>query len=62
MEFVYRDKSELKDSGVHWIGEIPHNWRCSKVKRYLTSQKQGYYTTEEYIQEGVRLIRITDIK
>ena len=31
---------ETKDSGVEWIGEVPQNWKQSKVK-YLMSLTNG---------------------
>ena len=27
---------EMKDSGVEWIGEIPKNWKISKLNILLT--------------------------
>lgn len=32
MEYRYRDASEMKDSGVEWIGKIPKEWDVSKFK------------------------------
>ena len=25
----------MKDSGIEWIGEIPADWKVSKVKYYI---------------------------
>ena len=30
MEYRYRDASEMKDSGVEWIGKIPKDWEKCK--------------------------------
>lgn len=54
---------ELKDSGVEWIGEIPSNWKYSKI-RYTTRLNgrigwQGL-TSDEYIDEGPFLVTGTD--
>jgi type I restriction enzyme S subunit len=50
-----------KPSGVEWIGEIPAHWDILSIRRITQSHKQGYYTTEEYSYDGIKLIRITDI-
>ena len=52
---------KYKDSGVEWIGQIPENWNFMILKRVTSAHKQGYYTTEDYIDEGVKLIRISDL-
>ena len=39
---------EMKDSGIAWIGNIPSNWKLSKIK-YMTTQREcvGKYTPEK---------------
>ena len=37
-----RGKREMKDSGVEWIGEIPKEWACEKIK-YATSISRGLF-------------------
>lgn len=37
-----RGKREMKDSGVEWIGEIPKEWVCEKIK-YATSISRGLF-------------------
>lgn len=37
-----RGDRPLKDSGIEWIGEIPKEWDCKKVK-YVTSISRGIY-------------------
>ncbi len=32
---------EMKDSGVEWIGEIPEDWKITKLK-YLGTYINGY--------------------
>ncbi len=51
----------MKDSGVPWLGEVPKHWEILKTRRITIEHKQGYYTEQSYIDEGVKLIRITDI-
>ncbi len=57
--------NELKPSGIKWIGEIPSNWECKKIK-YLSSLKgrigwQGL-TSDEYKEVGPYLITGTDFE
>ena len=52
---------EMKDSGVKWIGKIPDGWTNSCV-RYLTHEhRQGYYSSDSYSENGLRVVRITDL-
>lgn len=51
-----------KDSGVEWLGEVPAHWEVMKVRRLVTEHKQGYYSSESYVDEGARLLRITDLR
>lgn len=52
---------EMKDSGVEWIGKIPHCWNTSKLK-YLGQYINGYaFKPEEWGAKGVPIIRIQDL-
>lgn len=50
-----------KASGVEWLGEVPDHWAMVRVKGITAEHKQGFYTEQAYVDEGVRLARITDI-
>lgn len=52
----------MKDSGVEWLGEVPNNWEVAIVRRFLLEHRQGYYTTDSYIDDGIKLLRITDLR
>jgi type I restriction enzyme S subunit len=52
---------KYKDSGVEWIGEIPDGWEVVSLRRLTEEHKQGYYTTTSYVQNGTKLIRISDL-
>ena len=55
--------SSYKPSGVEWIGDIPVNWIVSKLK-YDTTKPVQYglnISGDNYKEEGIRFIRITDI-
>jgi restriction endonuclease S subunit len=58
-----------KSSGVEWIGDIPESWNIKKLK-FATARKKfaivdGPFGTQlkadEYIDEGVPLVRITNL-
>jgi type I restriction enzyme S subunit len=51
----------VKDSGVEWLGEIPAHWEVVRVKSITAEHKQGFYTEQAYVDDGVKLVRITDI-
>jgi type I restriction enzyme, S subunit len=53
---------EMKDSGVEWVGEIPKGWYVSKIRYITEDHRQGYYSSEEYDDDGFRIVRITDIQ
>jgi type I restriction enzyme S subunit len=52
---------KMKDSGVEWLGDFPEHWSCSILRRSVKEHKQGYYSTENYVDQGVKLLRITDL-
>lgn len=47
MEYRYRDASEMKDSGIEWIGKIPKDWEALKLKRIIESVKNGVWGDDE---------------
>jgi type I restriction enzyme S subunit len=53
----------MKDSGIEWIGEIPSHWEVSRFKYKTVSPLQyGLNTSSEnYTEDGIRFVRITDI-
>lgn len=55
-------KSEFKNSGVEWIGNIPRHWEMMKLKHVVIDKlKYGANeSAEEEIFENPRYIRITD--
>ena len=55
--------TEMKCSGVEWIGEIPKHWTVTRLK-YISNIPVTYglnIESDKYTTEGFRLIRITDI-
>lgn len=58
---MIRPETEMKDSGVEWIGDIPTNWRRSKLK-YLGEYINGYaFKPADWSSKGHQIIRIQDL-
>ena len=58
---MIRPETEMKDSGVEWIGDIPTNWRRSKLK-YLGEYINGYaFKPSDWSSKGHQIIRIQDL-
>ena len=52
---------KMKDSGVEWLGEVPEHWEITRVK-HVAHIKYGIGEPPRYQEEGVALIRATNIK
>ena len=39
---------EMRDSGVEWIGEIPKDWKCSKIDEIIEKQLSIIEKLKEY--------------
>ncbi|QMS74749.1 restriction endonuclease subunit S [Aeromonas veronii] len=52
----------MKNSGVEWLGQVPEHWEVAKLRRFILEHRQGYYTTDPYVDEGIKLLRITDLR
>ena len=60
-----RGEREMKDSGVEWIGEIPKEWVCEKIK-YATSISRGLFNhrprnDERYYNGKYPFIQTSDV-
>lgn len=54
----------MKESGISWIGEIPKNWKLTRLK-YICEVKTGPFGTQlsasEYADDGIPLINVKNI-
>ncbi len=59
----------MKDSGIDWIGQIPKNWKISKIK-YLVDNNHPYpvgdgdhglIKADDYLTEGIPYIRVLNL-
>lgn len=44
------------------FGKLPDKWNISKIKEITVEHKQGYFTKEPYVSDGIYLARVTDLK
>ncbi len=52
---------EYKDSGIEWIGDIPKNWKVTKIKHILLNLIGGVWGNEPQENENdIYCIRVAD--
>ncbi|MGL5411334.1 MAG: restriction endonuclease subunit S [Cetobacterium sp.] len=55
MNYRYREKYEMKDSGVDWFGKIPKNWEIKKTKYIFDKIQTGTTpssSNEKFFKDG----------
>jgi len=52
----------MKDSGIEWLGDVPAHWEVMSLRRCLLEHRQGYYSELPYVDSGIKLLRITDLR
>ncbi|MBR0567625.1 restriction endonuclease subunit S [Azoarcus sp. L1K30] len=50
----------MYDSKVSWLGKVPVGWTVKKLK-YIATVRYGLGEPPEYVDEGLNLVRATDI-
>jgi type I restriction enzyme S subunit len=54
-------KVKMKPSGVEWLGNVPEHWKVKKLK-FVARTITGYaFSSDDYLDEGIPVIRIGDI-
>lgn len=56
MKTVIRPETEMKDSGLQWLGEIPNDWKVSRVGNFFSFSSGDSLTNEEIRDEGMYLV------
>jgi len=52
---------KYKPSGVEWLGDVPEHWGVKKLK-YVSNTNTGFaFSSDDYTDEGIPLVRIGDI-
>lgn len=57
-----REKHEMKDSGIEWIGDIPNDWRLSKLKSIVSTIKGFAFKANQFFTEGIPIIKASNMK
>lgn len=58
---------QMKDSGVEWIGEIPEDWNCVKIKQLANRDVENSFTDGDWIEspyidnKGIRYLTTGNI-
>ncbi len=60
MTSKYQPYPEYKNSDVEWLGRIPEHW-ISRPLKYITKIRYGIGEPPKYREEGVALIRATNV-
>ena len=58
----YQAYPEYKDSGIEWLGDIPEHWVVAELKRYSRVQGGYAFSSDSFVDSGIPVIRIGDIK
>ncbi|WP_418424222.1 restriction endonuclease subunit S [Blautia sp.] len=56
MKTVVRPETEMKESGLQWLGEIPNDWKVSRVGNFFSFSSGDSLTNEEIRDEGMYLV------
>jgi len=54
-------KLELVESSIDWIGKIPKEWGVEKLKNKTTFLNGYSFNSDEYVDDGLPIIRISDV-
>lgn len=57
---MIRPETEMKDSGVEWIGDIPSNWETTPLKKIVVDRAGGAWGNEPYENNSTICMRIAD--
>lgn len=60
-ELVKRNSDEMKDSGVEWLGEIPKDWNCTKLKNICNNITDGAHISPETKNGVYPFISVKDL-
>jgi type I restriction enzyme S subunit len=57
----YKSYPEYRDSGIEWLGKIPHHWKVRRLKTIASVQLSNVDKKSLEGQEPIRLCNYTDI-
>ena len=56
MKTVIRPETDMKDSGIEWIGNIPNDWKVSRVGNFFSFSSGDSLTNEDIRDDGMYLV------
>ena len=56
MKTVIRPETEMKDRGIEWIGNIPNDWKVSRVGNFFSFSSGDSLTNEDIRDDGMYLV------
>jgi type I restriction enzyme, S subunit len=51
----------LRDSGIEWLGQIPKHWEVRRLKFVASIQTGFAFSSDDFVTDGIPLLRIGDI-
>lgn len=64
MQYRIREESELKPSGIEWLGDIPKDWQKGKIKYLFKLIKEKSYESNPVVfsltQKGIKVRDVTN--
>lgn len=54
--------TNMKNSGVKWLGEIPEQWEIKKLKYFTYYFKGNAFKSSDFCQEGIPIVKASNIK
>lgn len=62
MKTVVRPETEMKDTGIEWIGNIPSSWVCCKQKYVISLINGRAFKDTEFEEDGkYRILRVGNL-
>lgn len=61
-ECKMRPRTELRHSGVEWIGEVPEGWKVRRFKYIFHEITDGSHFSPQGVDEGYPYITATDVR
>ena len=56
-----KPNAPMKDSGVEWLGEVPEHWVVSPLKYYSKMQGGFAFSSDDFSESGVQLLKIANV-
>lgn len=51
----------MRDSGVEWLGEVPEHWDVTNLKYYASIQGGYAFNSNDFVDNGIQILRIGNV-